>query len=149
MLDALRLLQVGEPLLEPVRVDPVHDLAEHLEQTPVRVEGEALVARRAGETLRGRVVEPEVEDRVHHPRHRDGGARANGDEQGIGGVAEPLARLLLQRAEVLVELLAEPVGKLLAVRSIGAAGVRRDRESGRNRHAHLRHLREPGPLPAE
>ena len=85
-------------------VDAVDDLAVHLDQAPVRVEGEALVPGRAGEALGRRVAEAEVEDRVHHPGHRDRGARADGDEQRVALVAEALARVLLERAHVLGDL---------------------------------------------
>jgi hypothetical protein len=57
-----------------VRVDAVDDLAEHLQQPPVGVEREPAVAGARRETLDRLVVQAEVEDRVHHPGHRDGGA---------------------------------------------------------------------------
>ena len=51
-------------------------------------------------------LRPEVEDRVHHPRHRLARAGAHRDEQRVVGVAEPLAGLLLEPRERLVDLLA-------------------------------------------
>ena len=45
--DAARRLQVGDRALEPLPVDPVDDLAVHLDQAPVGVVGEPRVARRA------------------------------------------------------------------------------------------------------
>jgi hypothetical protein len=142
-------LEVGQRLLEPVRVDPVHDLAVHLDQAPVRVVGEARVARAPREPLHGLVVQPQVQDRVHHPGHRDGGARAHGDEQRVAGVAEALAGPALERREMLFDLLLETVGQVAAASHVRAARVRRDCEAGRDRHAERGHLREPHALPAE
>ena len=95
-------------------VDPVDDLAVHLDQPPVRVVGEARVAGRRGEPLDRLVVQAEVEDRVHHPRHRDRGARADRDEQRVGRVAEALAGALLEPRDVLVDLVVEALGHLAA-----------------------------------
>ena len=81
--DPARGLEIGQRLLEAVAVDAVDDLAEHLDQAAVRVEGEARVPGRGGEPLGRGVVQAEVEDRVHHPGHRDRGARADGDEQRV------------------------------------------------------------------
>ena len=132
-----------------MRVDPLHHLAEHLDQAPVRVEREPCVVGPRGKPFGGLVVQPEVEDRVHHPGHRDGRARTHRDEQRIVARAEPLAGPLLEPAHVLVDLLLEPVGQLAAGSHGGAARVGRDREPGRDRHAHQRHLGEADALAAE
>jgi hypothetical protein len=39
----------------------------HLDEAAVAIPREALVLRRADERLHGLVVEPEIQDRVHHP----------------------------------------------------------------------------------
>ena len=88
-------------------VDPLDDLAEHLDQAPVGVVGEARVVGARREPVGRLVVQAEVEDRVHHPRHRDGRARAHGDEQRVVGRAEALAGPLLEPAHVLVDLVLE------------------------------------------
>jgi hypothetical protein len=68
------LLELGQRLFEATRVDAVDDLAVHLDQPPIRILGESLVSGSRTETLERVVVEPEVEDCVHHPRHRDRGS---------------------------------------------------------------------------
>ena len=83
LVDAPRALQVGERVLEEIGVDAVDDLAVHLDQPAVGVVGEARVPGRLGDPLDRLVVQAEVEDRVHHPRHRDRGARAHGHEQRV------------------------------------------------------------------
>ena len=87
--------QLLELVLEQLAVDVEHDLAEHLHEPPVRVVREPLVPGLLGQAADRAVVEAEVEDGVHHPRHRDGRAGANGDEQRIALVAEALAGALL------------------------------------------------------
>ena len=128
--------------------DVVDGLAEHLDQPAVAVAGELLVAGRPREAGHRLVVETDVEDRVHHPGHRDRRPGANGDEQRILGISEALSGLLLEPREMLVDLLVETLD-LAAGGHEGAAGVGRDREAGRNGDAELRHLGEPDPLAAE
>ena len=128
--------------------DVVDGLAEHLDQPAVAVARELLVSGRARETLDGLVVEPDVEDRVHHPRHRDRRPRADGNEQRILGVAEPFSGLLLEPRDVLRDLLVEPLD-LAGGGHEGAGRIGRDREAGRHRDPQLGHLREPDSLAAE
>ena len=92
-LGRLRLVQrVGEHLAGHLQ----HRLAEHLQQPPVGVPGEALVPGLLGEALHAGVVEPDVEHRLHHPRHRKRRSGANTDQQGVVAVAEPAADAVLQ-----------------------------------------------------
>ena len=130
-------------------VDSLDDLAVHLDQAPVRVVREPGVARRGGQPFDSDVVEPQVEDRVHHPGHRDRRSRADRDEQRLGRVAEALARVLLEPLDVLADLLVEPGGDSLARSHVGAAGIRGDREPGGDGDAERGHLREPDALAAE
>ena len=75
--DTTGSLEVGQRLLEPMPIDPVDHDAVHLDEPAKRVECEARVPRRGGETLDRDVVQPQVENRVHHPWHRDRGTRAH------------------------------------------------------------------------
>jgi hypothetical protein len=147
--DPARFLQVAQRVLEAVRVDPVHDLAVLLDQAPVRVVREARILGRAREPVDRGVVQAEVQDRVHHPGHRDGRARADGDEQRVARVAEPLAGLLLERGEMLFDFAVQPIGQPFARRHVRAARVGGDREARGNRGAERCHLRQPGAFTAE
>src|SRR5207248_11098932 len=64
----LQLLQLG---LEQVSIDFENDLAEQLDEAPVCVECKAAVAGEGGQALERRRVEAQVEDGVHHARHRE------------------------------------------------------------------------------
>lgn len=70
--DAALLLPGLESLLELGGRHAEHDVAVHLDEAPVRVPREALIVRCARQRLDGLIVQPEVQDRVHHPRHGDG-----------------------------------------------------------------------------
>ena len=87
--DSPCMAQLVELLFEQLAVDVEHDLAEHLHESPVRVVREPLVPRLLGQAADRAVVEPEVEDGVHHSRHRERRPRANRDEQRVGVVPEP------------------------------------------------------------
>ena len=68
---------------------------------------------------------------------------------GWDGIAEPLRGTLLEPLDVTSHLVVEAGRHRLAGRHVGAAGVGRDREPGRHRHAERSHLREPHTLAAE
>ncbi len=71
-------------------------------------------------------------------------------ETSSGSLVSPkrLPASLLEPLDVLGDLLVEPLD-LAAGGHVGAAGVGRDREAGRNGDPELRHLGEPDPLAAE
>ena len=98
-------LDAGDLVLEALARDPAHDVAEHLHQAAVAVPGEPVIAGARRQTGGRLVVQPQVQDRVHHPRHRHARARAHRDEQRIVGVAKPLAGSLLERGRAPCDLL--------------------------------------------
>ena len=144
-----RRLQVGERLLEAMPVDTGHHAPVHLDEPAVGVECEARVAGRRRQTLDGDVVQAEVQDRVHHPGHRDRRAGADGDEQWALRVSEAAVCALLERRDALLDLAIEALGHPAVRSHVRAAGVRRDREPGRNRDPELGHLRKADALATE
>ena len=147
--DSSGVTQLLELLLEQLAVDVEHDLAEHLHEPPVRVVGEPLVPGLLGQAADRAVVQAEVEDGVHHSRHRERRAGANGDEQRVGVVPEPLAHLPLERLEGDGDLVHQAVGEVIAAGHVRLARLGGDRESRRNGEAEVRHLGEVGALAAE
>ena len=57
-------------VLEALARDPPHHVSEHLHQPSVAVPGEAFIAGARGQAGGRLVVQAEIQDRVHHPRHR-------------------------------------------------------------------------------
>jgi len=90
-------------------------------------------------TLGDRVVQAEVEDRVHHPGHRRARVGADADEEGGGRVAELGAHRLLEACEGGVRLGADLVGDALRpderVADLGGEG-----KAGRDGKAEGGHL---------
>ena len=127
---------------------PHHDVAVHLDEAAVGIEGEAAIAGGLLQALDGLVVEAEIQDRVHHPRHAVAGTGADAHQQRVGRVAELLPGLLLEQLHVVGDLLLEPLGELLPRGVVIDAHLRRDREARGNRKPDLRHLREIRPLAA-
>ena len=100
-LDAARVLLALQDLLERVdlglrlRLQIEHDVAVHRDEAAVRVVGEARVAGERDQALHGLVVEAEVEDGVHHARHRGARAGAHRHQQRVGWITELAAEHFL------------------------------------------------------
>ena len=126
-----------------------HDVAVHLHEAAVGVVGEARVAGLADQALDGLVVEAEVQDRVHHARHRRAGARADRDQERMLGIAESLADRLLDARQRVGDLRLQRGGIRAARGVVVGADLGRDREAGRHRQPEPRHLGEVRALAAE
>ncbi len=146
--DALGGLGGVDGVLEAVTVEVEHGLAVHLHQAAVGVPGEAGVAGLCGQALDRDVAEPDVEHRLHHPGHRELGARAHRHQQRVGAVAQRAAHPGLEQLEVLVDL-REQLGRDAAAGQVGTAGIRGDGEARGHRDAEAGHLREVGTLAAQ
>ena len=128
----------------------VHDdPTEHLDEAPVRVPPESLIAGQGDQPMQGLLVQAKVEDRVHHPGHGEPGTGADGDKERIGGIAEALARQRLDLMDGSQDVVPETGGQLLTGREVVVAGLGRDGEAGWDREARVGHLREAGTLAAQ
>ncbi len=132
-------------ILEVLAADIEDGLAEHLDQPTVGVEREPFVAGLRREPPHGLVVEPDVEDGLHHPGHRESGAGTDRHQQRVVGLPELLAHRALQRLEVFGHLGGQ-LGRLSPALQVRLAGFGGDREAGRHRQAQVRHLGEVGAL---
>ena len=92
----LRRLRLVQRVGEDLAVDVEHRLAEHLQQPPVGVPGEPLVAADLGQALDAGVVQPDVEHRLHHPGHREHRPGTDAHQQRVVPVAQPPAEVVLQ-----------------------------------------------------
>ena len=147
--DAAGSLLRVERVIELLARNVHHDAAEHLDEPPVGVPAEALVAGERDEALQRVLVEPEIEDRVHHPGHRELGAGADAHQERVRRVAEAFAGLPLDLLDGLEDVVPQPVGELLAVREVVVARFGRDREAGRDGQPGVGHLGQAGALAAE
>jgi hypothetical protein len=145
---ALLLLRV-EDVLEVPLGEIEHDVGEHHQEAAIGIVREPRVAGVPRKPFHRLVVQSEVEDRVHHPRHGELRPRPDGDKQRVFRIAEFLPERPLELREVRRDLRLDILGKLPAVPVIQVAGVGADGKPRRNRHAEVRHLGESRSLPAE
>ena len=90
------LLQGVERAIELVAGDAQHYAAVHLHKTPVRVEREPLVTGLLGEAHDRPVIEAQVQDGVHHARHRELRSRSHRDQQRVVRVTQLPAHARLE-----------------------------------------------------
>ena len=148
VLDAARALQVVHRVGEQRALDAEHRLAEHRDQAAVGVAGEPLVLGDRGQAADRGVVEPDVEDRLHHPGHRELRPRPHRHQQRVLRIAELAPDLVLQRAQRPGHLHPQ-VGRQGPLGEVVAARVGGHREPGRDGQAEPGHLGEVGALAAE
>ncbi len=142
------LLRRVQSLVEQFAVHAEDRRGEHRQQAAVGVPGEALRTGLLGQTGNRGVGQTDVEDGVHHPRHRELRARPHRDQQRVVRLPQALAHHLLKGAQVRADLIAQRRG-FPAMRKILATGLGRDRKAGRNGKPHGRHLGEIGTLATE
>ena len=142
-------LHPPQRVLEQVGVDARHHVPEHLHEPSVGVVCEPLVAAGLGQPLHRLVVDAQVQDRVHHARHRDHGARPHRHQQRVVARTQPLADALLERRQVRAQLCVQAVRVAALVRQVGQARLGGDREAVRHRQADRGHLGKVGALAAE
>ena len=135
-----------EDLLEDLVIEAHHDIGIHLDETAIAVPGKARIAGIARECLDGRVVEPEVEDGVHHARHGGAGAGAHGEKQRAGSVSEATAGLRLQHLQRFENLALQRGSENPSFGMKAAAGLGNECKSGRHRQSERGHFRQIGAL---
>ena len=87
-IDIVPFLRRLEQPVELLAIEVEHDAAVHRDETAVRVVRETFVVGLLGKPADRLVVQPEIEDGVHHPRHRELRTRAHAHEQRIDRVTE-------------------------------------------------------------
>ena len=154
--DAALLLHLVDDDLERVfvlfalRFHAEHHVAVHLYETAVGVPCETVVARTLGKCLHGGVIEPEVQNGIHHARHGGTGSRTYRDQQRHGVAAERHARLFLYAFNRFLHFgtyhFDHGVASLLVIFRTYFGG---DGESGGDGDSHEVHLRQVGAFAAE
>jgi hypothetical protein len=117
----------AENFLELLLRNVQHDIAEHMNEPPIAVQGEPPVAALSGQALERLVVQAEVEDGVHHPGHGEFRARSDGNQKRIARIAELLSGNALELGQRRGDLFVG-VG-----RNATAGFVKEQADFGRNR----------------
>ena len=143
-IEAVEVLEAVEDVFEYGVVEPHHHVAEHLDEAAVAVVGKTGVAGMGGKPFDRDVVQPEIQDRIHHARHGGARARAHRDQQRVIRIAEAGAGGVADFAQRLLDLGLEAGRKAAMVGIISSAHFGRDREPRRHRQAELHHLGQVG-----
>ena len=130
-------------------LDTQHDVAIHLNEAAIAVPGKARVVRLLRQRFDRLIVQPEVQNRVHHARHRIARTGTDGHEQRIFQIAELLLRLALDGRDASLHLTLQRGGIGALVIVVIRAHLSRDREPGRHGQPDAAHLGEICPLAAE
>ncbi len=146
--EALVFLGDFQRFLEQSVIETQNNIRIHLDEAAIAVPGETRIAGSDREAFDRFVVESEIEDRVHHPRHRDRRARADRNEQWIGLVAQRLADRALDMRDRLANRIQQFGGKRTALVEIAQAFLGGDREARGHRQADAGHFGEVAALPA-
>ena len=126
-----------------------HDLAEHVNESAVRVVRKARISRAFRESFHSFIGEAEIQHRVHHARHRHRCTRTNRDEQRVRDRTELLAEFLLEHRDVLAHIIHQALREFPAAVVIGCASIRGDGEARRNRKTDRHHVRKIRALATE
>jgi hypothetical protein len=108
--DAQSCLQLAEALLEPLFGHIHHHIAEHHNEAAIGVIHKARIFGESNHALSGLVVQPQIENGVHHAGHRELRARTHRDQQRVLRVAESFAHPLLHHLELIAHLVHQIIG---------------------------------------
>ena len=142
----LRRVELGVEDLAPHAQDHA---SEHHDKASIAVPREPLVARARSQTLDRRVVQAEIEDRLHHPGHGHAGPRADGDQEWTLGIAEAGVGGALEPLEILERLVPQLLGPFVRRPVVVGPGLGRDGESRGYRNPEVGHLGQLAALAAQ
>ncbi|MPM62055.1 hypothetical protein SDC9_108921 [bioreactor metagenome] len=126
-----------------------HDVREHLDETAIAVEREALVVGQFREANHGLIVQAEVENGVHHARHGGAGAGTDGDKEWIGRIAKLLARFFFGDDKSRFNLLYNLIRDHFLIGVVTRAGFSGDSEAKRHRQTERGHFGQVRTFAAE
>ena len=148
-------LMLRQPRLKGFGRQFQHHFGIDLDETAVGVPGRAVVAHHRPQPRHNPVIDAQIEDGVHHPRHGDAGAGTHGHQQRVVVGGELVADGLLQFGDALADGLLESRrqagagGTGAAGRQIVAANLGGDDEPRRHRQAQPGHFAEVAALAAQ
>ena len=126
-----------------------YHVPEHLNEPAVGVKGKPAVCSGRCHPFHGDIVQSEVQDGIHHARHRKNRAGSNGKQQRIRGVAKLLPCFLFGCFQARLDLLRQALRKAIPDFIILTAYFRRNGHARRYRQPDSGHLRQTGALAAE
>ena len=123
-------------------------VAEHLDEAAVRIVSKARILAATSQRFDALIIEPEVQNCVHHPRHGELRSRANAHQQRILALAQLLPLKFFQALQSFFHLLINLLGDFLAPH-VFAASLSLDGETWRHGKASIGHFRQTRTFPAQ
>lgn len=147
-MDSLGVFHVVDPHLEPIPRNVQHHVAIHLNQAAITVVRKAFVrpGRKPEHRLAG---QSEIQDAIHHARHRSPGPRSYRQQQWIFGVAEACTDRVLELGDGRNDRRLDPAWDDAALPIELSTDFGRDRESGGHRNPEQGHFRQVCPFATE
>ncbi len=146
--EAVVFLDDLQRVFEQVMIDAQHHIAVHLDEPAIAVPGKARIAGTVRQTCHSCVIQPEIKDGIHHPRHRYPRAGADRDQQRISRIAEALAHGGFNMRQRGRDFGLHRFREITPISQIAHAFFGGDGEARRHRQADARHLRQIGALAA-
>ena len=143
------LLLPIEDRFEIVLLHVQHYTAVHLDEAAVAIVGEARIVGSGFHRFDGLVIQPQVQDGIHHARHGEFRAGAHAHQQRVRGVAEFLAHAVFQFPQRLDHLLVNLGRNAVPVLEVDVAYLCRDGETRRHRQIGQAHFGKPGAFAAQ
>src|SRR5690606_10539615 len=144
-LDARFLLYFLKVLVKRFVGNTQCHLSEELNKPSVRIIAEPLIAASFDKTLERFPIQAQVQDSIHHSRHRQCRSGTNGNEERVLGVTETLATRLFHTPNVLTNLVHQSPRKIPVGRcQVFKTRFRGDHETWRHIQSDLRHLTKIG-----
>ncbi len=141
-IEAFVLFRDFQRFFEKPVVEPKHNVGIHLDEPAIAVPGKAFIPRSARKPCHRFIIETKVEHRIHHARHGDTRARANGHQQRVARIAKAFANGRFNMCQRCSDLAFQIICKICAFVEIFDAFFGCDREAWRDRQPDARHFRK-------
>ncbi len=146
LLDALARLHLIDEGLKILLAHFHNHVGIHLDEPAVAVPGPAGVAGLGSHHRHHVLIEAQVQNGIHHARHRGPGAGTDRDQQGVFLIPELLTGDFLQLVHVGHDLGLDFIVNLAAILVILGAGLRRNSKALGNRQSDVGHFGQIRPL---
>ena len=127
----------------------LHHLRINLHKPAIGVPSRPPVAHHRPQPLHDFVIDAQIQDRIHHPRHRYPGAGTHRHQQRIFRRTKTMPDRPLQLAHPLPDHLPQPFRQPIPPGQIIAANLRRNHEPRRHRQPQPRHFAKIAALAAQ
>ena len=136
-------------MLEVLMVAAHYYVAEHINKAAINVISESRIASPFDNAFDDRVVQAEIQHRVHHTRHRNSRAASHRNQQRAVRVAEFGAHRLFKLGDIRIDLLSQSGGPFATLLVIVITDLGGDSKARRNRNLEIGHLSQIRSLAAK